>query len=221
MAKKIFAALMMFAVMLTSSVASAVFEENVEEGANLAAVQKIAIAMPNFYKVADTEPELQDLIKGVYEAGKRSSTLEIVSYEDVAAAIRRDTGVDILSLDVVEADKVYKKNIARYADAYVVETVTNNSDLPQLFFYVYKSSDSNLMYTYNVRSRLYRKRTEDYERMADEFFIQFDTATLNTLEGDAHKQLQKRQKEIREQKRKMNRAYAKTKRNKVNMVRKK
>ena len=219
--KKFFVALMMLTFMFTSSIASAMFEYKVIEGANLTAVKKMAIAMPNFYKVDSAEPEIHDLIKDLYEAGKRSSTLEIVSYEDIAAAIRRDTGIDILSLDVPEAAKVYKKNIGRYVDAYVVETIANSDKFPQLFFYVYNAADSKIMYTYKVSNRLYGKNTDSYNKMANGFFVQFDTATLNTLTGDEHKQLRKKQQEIRDQKRKVDKLNAKTSKNKVDMVKKK
>ena len=54
--------------MFTASIALAAFEEAVEEDADLTAVKKLAIAMPNYYKVADTEPELKDLLKDIYTA---------------------------------------------------------------------------------------------------------------------------------------------------------
>ena len=219
--RKFFVALMMLTIMITSSVEAVVYEESTIEGSNLAAVKKIAIAMPNFYKVDAAEPEIHDLIKLLYDSGKSSSTLEIVSYEDVAAAIRRDTGIDILSLDVPEAMKVYKRNIMRYADAYVIETIANSDKFPQLFFYLYNAADSKLMYTYKIRSRLYQRNKDSYARMADAFFIRFDEVTVQNLSKEEQKILRKKQEEIRDKKRKAEKLNVKTSKNKVDMVKKK
>lgn len=219
--RKFFFALMLFAIMITSSAEAVVYEESTIEGSNLAAVKKIAIAMPNFYKVDAAEPEIHDLIKLLYDSGKSSSTLEIVSYEDVAAAIRRDTGIDILSLDVPEAMKVYKRNIMRYADAYVIETIANSDKFPQLFFYLYNAADSKLMYTYKIRSRLYQRNKDSYARMADAFFIRFDEVTVQNLSKEEQKILRKKQEEVREKKRKAEKLNVKTSKNKVDMVKKK
>lgn len=219
--RKFFVALMLLAIMLTSSAEAVVYEESIIEGSNLAAVKKIAIAMPNFYKVDEAEPEIHDLIKLLYDSGKSSSTLEIVSYEDVAAAIRRDTGIDILSLDVPEAMKVYKRNIMRYADAYVIETIANSDKFPQLFFYLYNAADTKLMYTYKIRSRLYQRNKDSYARMADAFFIRFDEVTVQNLSKEDQKILRKKQQEIRDKKRKAEKLNVKTSKNKVDMVKKK
>ncbi|MBQ9497035.1 MAG: hypothetical protein IJR52_05610, partial [Selenomonadaceae bacterium] len=155
--KKFFAALMMMAVFVTSSIASAAYEENIEDDVDLGAVKKIAVAYPNYYKTEEAEPEIYDLAKDIYNSGRFTSSREIVSYEDVAAAIRRDTGIDIYSLDIPEAEKVYTEHIKRYADTYVVTTVTNNSKRPWLFFYVYDANDSRLMYTYSIQSNVLDK----------------------------------------------------------------
>lgn len=219
--KKFFSALMMLAIFLTSSVALAAFEETVEENADLAAVKKIAIAYPSYYKVADTEPEIADLMRDIYNAGRLTSTRELVSYEDVAAAIRRDTGIDIRSLDVPEAEKVYKKYISKYADAYVVATFANNSNSPWLFFYVYNAADSEIMYTYSLQSRIMGKNAKDYGRGAEEFFKQFDTTTAQNLSKEERKALQNKQREVRTKKRKLNKVTYKTGRSKVDLVKKK
>lgn len=221
MLKKFFAALTMLAIIFTSTSALAAFEETVEEDADLASIKKMAIAMPNYYKVEDTEPELPDLVRDIYNAGRLTSIIEIISYEDLAAAIRRDTGVDIYALDVPEAEKVYLKNVPRYADAYVICTVANNSGSPWLFFYVYNAADQKLMYTYSNQSRLTGKNAKDYGKVAEEFFKQFDTTTAMNLSKEDRKKLKDKQKEKRAEKRRMNKVTYKTGKNKVDMVRKK
>ncbi len=221
MTKKFFAALFMMTVFFTASVAFAAFEEMVEEDVNLAPVKKIAVAYPNYYKTEDTEPEIHDFMKDIYNAGRFTSSREIVSYEDVAAAIRRDTGIDIHSLDVPEAEKVYNKFISKYADTYVIATVTNNSKRPWLFFYVYGATDSKLMYTYSVQSNVLDKTAKDYGKAAEEFFKQFDITAKKNMTKEERKELDERQKAARVYRRHVEKTTYKTGKQKVDMVRKK
>lgn len=219
--KKFFAALMMLAVFMTASLASAAFEENIEDDVDLGAVKKIAIAYPNYFKTEEAEPEIYDLAKDIYNAGRFTSSREIVSYEDVVAAIRRDTGIDIYSLDVPEAEKVYKQNISRYADTYVITTVTNSAKRPWLFFYVYDSNDSRLMYTYSVQSNVLDKLAKDYAKAAEDFFKQFDETAKKNMSREERKKLEEKQKEARVYKRRVQKVTYKTGKDKLDMVRKK
>ncbi|MBQ3727871.1 MAG: hypothetical protein II902_12595 [Selenomonadaceae bacterium] len=219
--KKFFAALMMMAVFVTSSIASAAYEENIEDDVDLGAVKKIAVAYPNYYKIEEAEPEIYDLAKDIYNSGRFTSSREIVSYEDVAAAIRRDTGIDIYSLDIPEAEKVYTEHIKRYADTYVVTTVTNNSKRPWLFFYVYDANDSRLMYTYSIQSNVLDKSAKDYAKAAEDFFKQFDETAKKNMSREERKQLEEKQKQARIYKRKVDKVTYKTGKDKLDMVRKK
>lgn len=221
MAKRFLFALMMLSVFLTSSTALAAYEESIEDDADLTAVKKIAIAFPNYYKTEDTEPDIYDFIKEVYNAGRFTSSREIVSYEDVASAIRRDTGIDIHSLDVLEAEKVYNEHIARYADSYVISTVTNNAKRPWLFFYIYNATDGKLMYTYSVQGNTLDKTTKDYGLAAQDFFKQFDTTAKKNMTKEERKELEERQKAARVYKRHVEKVTYKTGKNKLDMVRKK
>ena len=219
--KKFLAALAMLAVFVTSSIALAAYEENIEDDANLGAVKKIAIAFPNYYKIEDAEPDIYDLVKDIYNAGRFTSSREIVSYEDVASAIRRDTGVDIHSLDVVEAEKVYNQNIGRYADTYVITTVTNNSKRPWLFFYLYNATDSKLMYTYSIQSNVLDKTAKDYGKAAEDFFKQLDETAKKNLSKEERRLLEEKQKAARIYKRHVEKVTYNTGKDKVDMVRKK
>lgn len=212
---------MMLAVFMTASLASAAFEENIEDDVDLGAVKKIAIAYPNYFKTEEAEPEIYDLAKDIYNAGRFTSSREIVSYEDVVAAIRRDTGIDIYSLDVPEAEKVYKQNISRYADTYVITTVTNSAKRPWLFFYVYDSNDSRLMYTYSVQSNVLDKLAKDYAKAAEDFFKQFDETAKKNMSREERKKLEEKQKEARVYKRRVQKVTYKTGKDKLDMVRKK
>lgn len=219
--KKFLAVWIMLAMCVISSSVFAAYEESIEDDVDLGAVKKIAVAYPNYYKIEEAEPEIYDLAKDIYNAGRFTSSREIVSYEDVAAAIRRDTGIDIYSLDVPEAEKVYKEHISRYADTYVVTTVTNNSKRPWLFFYVYSSADSKLMYTYSIQSNVLDKTAKDYGKAAEDFFKQFDTTAKKNMSKEERKELEKKQKEARIYKRHVEKVTYKTGKDKIDMVRKK
>ncbi|MBR4641141.1 MAG: hypothetical protein IKO74_00255 [Selenomonadaceae bacterium] len=219
--KKFFSALIMLAVFVTSSIAFAAFEETIEEDADLVAVKKMAVAYPNYYKTEEAEPEIYDFTKDIYNAGRFTSSREIISYEDVAAAIRRDTGIDIYSLDVTEAEKVYNQYVSRYADSYIITTVTNNSKRPWLFFYVYNAADSKLMYTYSIQSNVLDKSAKDYGKAAEEFFKQFDTTAKKNMTKEERKELEERQKAARIYKRHVDKVTYKTGKDKLDMVRKK
>ena len=212
---------MMLAVFVTSSSALAAFEENIEDDVDLNAVKKIAVAYPNYYKIEEAEPEIYDLARDIYNAGRFTSSREIVSYEDVASAIRRDTGIDIYSLDVPEAEKVYNQNIKRYADTYIITTVTNNSKRPWLFFYDYNSADGKLMYTYSIQSNVLDKSAKDYAKAAEDFFKQFDETAKKNLSKEERKKLEQKQKEARIYKRHVEKVTYKTGKDKLDMVRKK
>ncbi len=219
--KKFFAALTMFAVLLTSSIALAAFEETIEDDVDLSAVKKIAVAYPNYYKMEDTEPEIGEFMRSIYEAGKMESMREILSYEDIASGIRRETGIDIHLLDVPEAEKIYNAHVAKYADSYVVATVANNSGMAWLFFYVYNASDQKLMYAYSIQSRVIKKNGKDYLKAAEGFFKQFDAAAAENLPKDEKKKLKEKQKEFKASKRKIKRVIYKTGESKVDKVKKK
>ena len=219
--KKFFAALTMAIMLLTSSIALAAYEDNVEEDADLTTVQKIAVAFPNYYKMEDKEPTIDELTRDIYEAGKETSTREIISYDEVAAAIRRDTGVDIYKLDVVEAEKIYNANVAKYADSYVVATFANNSGRPWIFYYIYNAADQKLMYAYSIQSKLIGKNTKDYRKSAENFYKQFDNTAAENLSKDEKKKVKEKQKELKATKRKIKKVTYKTGKSKADLVKKK
>lgn len=219
--KKFLAALTMSLVMFTSSIALAAYEETIEEDADLTTVNKIAVAFPNYYKMEDKEPTIDELTREIYEAGKYSSTREIISYDDVAAAIRRDTGVDIYKLDVVEAEKVYNANVAKYADSYVVATFANNSGRPWIFYYIYNAADQKLMYAYSIQSKLIGKNTKDYRKSAENFYKQFDNAATENLSKEERKKMQEKRKELKASKRNIKKITYRTGSSKLDKVKKK
>ncbi|MBR4643524.1 MAG: hypothetical protein IKO74_12540, partial [Selenomonadaceae bacterium] len=119
------------------------------------------------------------------------------------------------------AEKVYNQYVSRYADSYIITTVTNNSKRPWLFFYVYNAADSKLMYTYSIQSNVLDKSAKDYGKAAEEFFKQFDTTAKKNMTKEERKELEERQKAARIYKRHVDKVTYKTGKDKLDMVRKK
>ena len=74
-----------------------------------------------------------------------------MTYDTVANGIQTDKGIDLKTLPRRDAAKIFKENVAAYADAYIILTVANNSRTT-FFFDVYRSGSNELLYTYEVRA---------------------------------------------------------------------
>ena len=120
------------------------------EGATITNVNRLAVGAPLYVQVEDTSPSLEILTQVVSDAG-RITRANVVSYDAVANALQADKSIDLKVLPRREAAKVFKENVASYADAYVILTVANNSRTT-FFFDVYRSGSNELLYTYEVRA---------------------------------------------------------------------
>ena len=70
--------------------------------------------------------------------------------------------------------------------------------------------------------RLTGKNSRDYGKVAEEFFKQFDAATVLSIDDrNERKKLQQKQKDTRSERRRQNKVTYKTGKNKVDLVRKK
>lgn len=218
--KKFLAALAMLAIFLTSSVALAAYEEAIEEDADLTKIKTMAIGMPDFYKMEEAEPTIDEFTKILYASGRDYSTHDIISYEDIAASIRRDTGIDIYGLEAMDAERIYNENISKYADTYMITTVANNSGKPWLFFYVYNAANSKLLYTYSVQSNTINKTAKDYRKAAEGFYKQFDQTSEKNLSKEDKKNMQTK-REAKAAKRRIKKTTYKTGQSKADLVKKK
>ena len=99
--KKFFVALLMLAVMLTSTVAMAAYRETITENANIASIKRLAIAFPKYFKSEIAEPTAEEFTQIIFDAS-RAARCYVISYDEIADNIQRDTGVDITSLPVEE-----------------------------------------------------------------------------------------------------------------------
>lgn len=183
--KKIFSALLLTAMLLISSVAMAAFQETVPEESDIASVKRLAIAFPRHYKALDTEPtdvELASIMSGA----SRVARCYVISYDEIAANIKKDVGVDINELNYNEAEKVFEENVGKYADAFVIVTTATNSKKVQYFFDVYKP-DGESVYSLTTQSADFSRDLKGYTKACEDFYKKFDVAAELKLKADEKK----------------------------------
>lgn len=169
-------------VMLSASVALAnANKETVADGADLSNVRRIAIAAP-LYTPGKNDPTKEQLLRYTYNAREVARTY-VVSYEEVAAGILKDTGDDINALGRREAAKAYRDYVGRVADAYVVITVANNSRT--IFFYdLYRAGTNELLYTFQIAANRSQENNEEtYTILGEQFYKNFERAANKQLKA--------------------------------------
>ena len=201
--KKIFSVLLMLAVMLTSTVVFAAFKEDIAEGSNLDKYYRLAVALPMHFKSEATEPTVGEFTHIIFDSSSRKTNRLIISYNDIADNIMRDTGIDIVSLQDAESRKIYKENIAKYADAYVVVTTANNIKKTQFFFEVFDAKTGELVYNLQIQGGGLKKTSEDYGRACEVFYRKYDFAAKNQIK-EAEKQAKLEKKKAKKNKNKNN-----------------
>ena len=184
--KKIFTTLLMLAVMLTSTVAMAAYKETVTEGADIGMIKRLAVALPMHYKIEDTEPTVEEFTQIIFDAGKVARCY-VISYNEIASNILRDTGVDIKALSESEARKVYNQNISNYADASVIVTTANNGKKPQFFFDIFDAKSGEMVYRLTTQSSVIGKNSKDYGKACEEFYKKFDATAEKSIKESGKK----------------------------------
>ena len=178
--KKIFATLLMLAVMLTSTVVFAAFKDEISEGVILNKYHTLAVALPMHFKTEAAEPTPNEFINMIYDAGKVSK-LQIIPYGHIADNIIMDTGIDIISLQDADARRIYNENIGKYADAYVLVTTANNIKKTQFFFEVFDAKTGDLIYNFTLQGGGLKKTSKDYGKACENFYRQFDIAAVQQI----------------------------------------
>ncbi len=187
--KKIFSAVLLTAMLLVSSVAmAAAFTETVPENSEIASIKRLAIAFPRHYKTMDTEPTAEELANIMANAA-RVARCYVVPYDEIAANIKKDTGVDIKELDVNKAQEVFEKNVGKYADGFVVATTATNSKKVQYFFDVTKADDGKTVYSLTSQSGDWGRDLKGYTRACEDFYKKFDAAAEKNI-----KELEKKER---------------------------
>ena len=193
-------ALMM--MVLSTQVAFANIDKaTVVEGSDLNAVHRMAAAVPLYTQVKGA-PTLNEVSQTLYAASAVARNVVVLSDDMVAQNIMNDTHVNIKTLDRRQSVKVFKDNVAKYADAYVVTTVANNSRTI-FFFDVYKAGTNELMYTYEIAENGGDKDdVGTYLTMTQQFYKNF--------ERSAQDQIRQREKAARDAEKKAAKEAAKT-----------
>ncbi len=131
--------------------ASAYWEEGKpQEGQTVADIKTLAIAAP-LYMEKKGYPTLAEYTDVLNARGAKVSPkkYKVVPYDVIAKDILQTTGKDLYTLNRIAAVRVFRNNVAHYADAYLVPTVTT-SRRTVLFFEVYSAATSELLYTYQI-----------------------------------------------------------------------
>ena len=171
------------ALLLTSATAFALGQNeqvmtNVPE--DLKSIKRLAIALPNHFKVAtmSDEPTLEALTELLATTNKNQRFV-IVPYAEIAASIKRDKNIDIDSLGYAEHKKAFEENVGNYADAYVVLTTANNNDPTIFMFKVYNAQTNANLYLLDISDRGFTKNIKGYSNACEIFYKTFSTAIDN------------------------------------------
>ena len=183
--KKIFTAFLLTTMLLISSVAFAAYNETVPEDSEISSVKRLAIAFPRHYKTLDTEPTEAELASIMANAS-RVARCYVISYDEIAENIKKDTGVEIKELDYNEAEKVFESNVGKYADAYVIVTTATNSKKVQYFFDVYQPDETSV-YSLTTQSGDISRDLKGYTKACEDFYKKFDAAAEQKLKDDEKK----------------------------------
>ena len=172
---------LLFMLMMIVGACEAATKEDVYNGEEVAKMQRLAIAYPDYIQSLDTEPSINEFINVLLEASKVSK-LTIVSYDDMANKIKQNTGLDIKVLPKKDARKIFKENIYKYVDGYVFFTLANNSRL-NMFCEVYSANNNELLYVLRVEGGKSDevKNSKTYKEMAEEFYRAFDKAVQTEI----------------------------------------
>lgn len=173
-------------VVLSAQVAFANADRvTIQEGADITAIKRIAVAAPLYSPVSDKAPT-KDMLTQIVSDASRVSRSYVISYDAVAQGIKTATNVDIKALDRRQAAKVYKENVANYADAYVVMTVANSSGRSTCFYDVYKAGTNELLYTYEIRANKSEGDTVNtFTNLSEQFYKHFDRSAEAQVKENA------------------------------------
>ncbi|MBQ9365662.1 MAG: coenzyme F(420) biosynthesis enzyme [Schwartzia sp.] len=181
--KKIVQLVIAMIMMMAAGVASAhVDTVTIPEGADITGIERIAVAKPLYTPLKDY-PSMDELTLAVSDGiVKLKTDLLVVSYDEMARNIMNDTKKDIRSLDRHVAAKVFRDNVPKYADAYVVLTVANNTRTV-FFFDVYRAGTNDLIYSNQmITTSDEGDNVKDYTGMAADFYKSFSSSKKLEIE---------------------------------------
>ena len=173
-----------------------VSEERVYDQEGMLKIKTLAIAAPIYNgPKTEGEPEVEDLPEILMEAtlADKKGVLNYISYREVCQNIKVSKHVDILRLDRKKAFGEYKEAIGKYADAYVVVTVSNGTSANDgtrlnIFFDVYDANTSKVIFPYRkLAPKAATRDTLLYTEIAKDFYTDFIKAQ-EQVEEDMEKE---------------------------------
>lgn len=172
-------------VVLSAQVAFANADKTtVQDGADITTIKRLAVASPRYHQVDPQSPDKTMLTQIVFDASRVSHSY-VASYDTVAEGIKKASNIDIKTLDRRQAAKVFKENVANYADAYVILTVANSSRTT-FFFDVYRAGSDELLFTYEIRANSNEGNTvATYNNMCEQFYKHFERAATDQLKKNS------------------------------------
>ncbi len=122
-----------------------------DDSFNLSTIHSIAVAMPDYIQTKNS-PKIEDVMATLAQSGfdaKQLKNVTVIPYTVIANAIEKDSGVDLQTLDKNAAKKVFKQDIGKYADAYLVATIANDSRVV-IFYDLYSAKNGAYLYSFEV-----------------------------------------------------------------------
>ncbi len=173
-----------------------VSEDRVYNQDGMLKVKTLAIAAPIYNgPKTEGEPEVEDLPEILMEAtlADKKGVLNYISYRDVCQNIKVAKHIDILRLDRKKAFGEYKEAIGKYADAYVIVTVSNGTSMNDgtrlnLYFEVFDAKTNQIVYMYHkLAPKSATRDTLLYTEIAKDFYTDFIKAQ-DKVEEDKEKE---------------------------------
>ncbi len=119
---------------------------------DFSSIHSIAIAPPNYVPRKNSKVTPALLEKMFFQEGEYSrlaKKVKFVSYSEVAADIKNQTGVDLSTMDARKARECYRQNVGKYADAYLVVTIANDSRVVA-FYDLYSAKTGAYLYSCEI-----------------------------------------------------------------------
>lgn len=173
-----------------------VSEDRVYDQDGMLKIKTLAIAAPIYNgPKTEGEPEVEDLPEILMEGtlADKKGVLNYISYRDVCQNIKVAKHIDILRLDRKKAFGEYKEAIGKYADAYVIVTVSNGTSMNDgtrlnLYFEVFDAKTNQIVYMYHkLAPKSATRDTLLYTEIAKDFYTDFIKAQ-NKVEEDKEKE---------------------------------
>ena len=159
-----------------------VSEDRVYDQDGMLKIKTLAIAAPNYNgPKTEGEPDVEDLPEILMEGtlADKKGVLNYISYRDVCQNIKVAKHIDILRLDRKKAFGEYKEAIGKYADAYVIVTVSNGTSMNDgtrlnLYFEVFDAKTNQIVYMYHkLAPKSATRDTLLYTEIAKDFYTDF------------------------------------------------